>query len=106
VIVGGAKGGVIVLLSAGLFSIVFVASSNSLRELIWKLSAGLLVLIVLLLPGPFVYVRGLYGYSATMLLLPTIHMFGISDLPAIFATAFPNDGSLLEVAKIWASDIR
>jgi hypothetical protein len=104
IVIGGAKGGMFVLLGAGLLSIALVTSSGSTRELQWKISAGVTVLLFLSLPGTLDYIRGLYAYSATMLLFSGPQAPGIADPAGLLLALFPSPG--LEHVKsaggVWA----
>jgi hypothetical protein len=107
IIIGGAKGGMFVLLGAGLFSIALVTSAGSARELRWKILAGLVVLLFLCLPGTLNYIRGLYAYSATMLLFSGTQAPGITNPAGLLQALFPYPGldHVIAAGSVWLSYI-
>jgi hypothetical protein len=107
IIIGGAKGGMFVLLGAGLFSIALVTSAGSERELRWKILAGLVVLLFLFLPGTLDYIRGLYAYSATMLLFSGTQAPGITDPAGLLQALFPSPGleHVKAAGSVWVNYI-
>src|SRR5262249_34148632 len=107
VIIGGAKGGVFVLLGAGFFSLPFVTSSDSAREFGWKITAGLVVGLFLFFPRILNYICGIFAYLATMLLFSGPQMPGISDPAGLLRALFPSPGfeHVIAAGSVWVSYI-
>jgi hypothetical protein len=107
IIIAGAKGGMFVLLGAGLFSIALVTSAGSARELRWKILAAFGVLLFVSLPGTLDYIRGLYAYSATMLLFSGPQAPAMADPAGLLQALFPSPGleHVKAAGSVWASYI-
>jgi hypothetical protein len=103
IIVGNAKGGVILLIAAGLLCVPLVTTADTRQMLGWKMLGAMLVVTIILLPGPLAYIRGLYTYtSTTMAFSDATTDFKVG---AFLQTAFPslNLTYFLETGRIWAN---
>jgi hypothetical protein len=102
--VAGAKGGIFVVLGAGLFGISIATSSESWKVFAWRGLAAVLVLLVIVTTGVLNYIRGIYAYTATLLLFSEMQSSG--TLGALLRTMFPDLqlSYLQNISKIWLND--
>jgi hypothetical protein len=102
--VAGAKGGIFVVLGAGLFGIAIATSSESRKVFAWRGLAAVLVLLVIVTTGVLHYIRGIYAYTATLLLFSEMQSSG--TLGALLRTMFPDLqlSYLQNISKIWLND--
>jgi hypothetical protein len=102
--VAGAKGGIFVVLGAALFGIAIATSSESWKVFAWRGLAAVLVLLVIMTTGALNYIRGIYAYTATLLLYS--EMQTSATWAALLRTMFPDLqlSYLQNVSRIWLND--
>ncbi len=101
VIIGNAKGGMIMLFGAGLLWIPLATSSSSIKAFTWKSIAALLVPAILLVTA-LEYIRSLYAYTGNTLLFSGMQTSAVE--PRAFLKAlFPNLSlsAMKDASSIW-----
>ena len=88
-IVGYPKYSVAMFLGTVIFCLVFTGGAQSWREVAWKMGGAVFVLLVLVLAGPWEFIRGIYGYTGNFIFgNETLNESGSVDWNALLSGLF------------------